>query len=102
MSGGSLNYLYCQEAEELFSLNRIDDMEYAECYLIDRGDLDIAKDIRRLIEYVLSVRNRVEVLQEQLRNVFHAIEWRISADYGDSDLEEELEKYRNRTVVLGG
>lgn len=92
MSGGSLNYLYCKDGDELFGY--VDDLERAEAYLLGIGYLDIAKDVRRLIEYIHAARNRLCVLQEQLADVEHAIEWRLSGDYGDDSLKKALEKYR--------
>lgn len=95
MSGGSLNYLYNRDPGELF--DRVHDLKEVEQELLSRGYTDIARDVRRLIEYVLTAENRISVLAENLRDVFHAVEWRISADYAESTLREHLEKYRNET-----
>ncbi len=65
MSGGSLNYLYCKDPDELY--NYINDMEKAEEFLLKEEYYDVAKDVRRLIEYVIISRNRIEVLQENLK-----------------------------------
>lgn len=94
MSGGSLNYLCFAEMNELF--NRFDDMEYAEEFLLKNGYEDIARDVRRLIEYLKTASNRIGVLQEQLNDVFHAIEWYKSADIGEKSLVARLEEYRNK------
>lgn len=94
MSGGSLNYLCFSEFNELF--NRFDDMEYAEEFLLNNGYEDIARDVRRLIEYLKTARNRIGVLQEQLNSVFHAIEWYKSADIGEESLVKRLEEYRSK------
>lgn len=93
MSGGSLNYLFCKEPEDLF--NHIEDLEEVEFVLLRKGYQDIAKDVRRLIEYLQTAYNRIEVLSTQLNDVFHAVEWWKSADYGESTLREHLEEYRN-------
>lgn len=96
MSGGSLNYLcYCQ-TNELF--NRIGDLEEAEEYLLKCGYKDIARDVRRLIEYLLSAENRISTLFEQLSEVLHAIEWHMSADYGEDTAKKVLEQYRGTNV----
>lgn len=92
MSGGSLNYLYVREPWDLFS--RIDDIEKVERELIHRNYPDIAKDVRRLIEYVQTAENRIGILAAQLRDVFKAVEWNLSGDTSDKTLKEELEKYR--------
>ena len=92
MSGGSLNYLCYKEPEELF--HYIEEMEMVEQELICQGAQDIARDVRRLIEYVKSAENRISVLSEQLNDIFHAVEWYQSADYGENTLQEHIEKYR--------
>lgn len=94
MSGGSHNYLCYAETHELLEGYRIRDMEEMEQCLIVMGYVDIAKDVRRLIEYCLSAENRIGVLFEQLENVFHDIEWNHSADIGNETLIKTLEKYR--------
>ena len=94
MSGGSLNYLYCKEPYELFEAGRVADLEEAAAVAYNAGYKDIAKDIYRLAEYIKSANIRVEVLHEQLSDVLHAVEWYLSADYGDSNLREHLDAYR--------
>lgn len=94
MSGGSLNYLYCKDAEDLFQ--HYEDLKYAEQVLIDRGYMDIAKDVRRLLEYLYTAQNRIDVLNDQLKDVFYAIEWCASSDIGEEDLIKYLEEYRNK------
>ena len=92
MSGGSFSYLYCKEPEELF--NHIGTLEEMETALRHLGAKDIARDTRRLIEYVESAKNRIEVLQANLRDVFHAVEWYHSADYGRDSVEKAFARYR--------
>ena len=92
MSGGSLNYLCYAKTSSLF--DRINDMEYVEKTLLEHGYKDIAADVRRLIEYCISAENRITVLFDNLNDVFHAVEWYRSADYGEDCLIEHLEAYR--------
>ena len=94
MSGGSLGYLYCKEPEDLF--NRLDVLLDAETYLIQHGYEDIASDVRRLIEYIQTARIRIGVLHKNLADVFHAIEWHLSADYGEDTAKRVFEEYRNK------
>ena len=95
MSGGSFNYLCYAETHELLEHYRISDMEVMEQKLIAMGYVDIARDVRRLIEYCKSAENRISVLFEQLEGVFHDIEWNRSGDIGDENLIKTLERYRN-------
>lgn len=94
MSGGSLNYLYLKDPDELYA--HLNDLKEAEKFLLKEGYLDVAKDVRRLIEYVITSRNRIEVLQENLKEVFKSIEWYTSSDSGKDRVERAVEAYRNR------
>ena len=92
MSGGSHNYLYRAEMPDI--INRTADMLDMEKALIQEGYPDIARDVRRLIEYCLSAENTIGILFAKLEDVFHAIEWYHSADYGRDTLIDHLEAYR--------
>lgn len=92
MSGGSFGYLCYTQMPDV--LNRTTDMEEMEQVLIKMGYTDIAKDVRRLIEYCKSAEIRISVLFEQLKEVFRAIEWKVSGDINEDDLIKKLEKYR--------
>ena len=92
MSGGSFNYLYCKEPEEL--LNCIWDIEDMAEELTKMNYLDVAADMTRLAEYIKSARIRIGVLSEQLRPVMKAVEWYKSADIGEDSLKKAIEKYR--------
>ena len=92
MSGGSHNYLCYAEMPDI--IGRTADMKEMEQNLIELGYIDIAKDVRRLIEYCKSAQIRIGVLFEQLEDVFHDVEWYHSADIGKETLIERLEQYR--------
>ena len=94
MSGGSLCYLFCKEPEDLFDESTIYYLEKAEQYLLRNDAVDVAKDVRRLIEYVISAKNRIEVMQENLKEVFKAIEWYESGDSGKDRVERAIAVYR--------
>lgn len=92
MSGGSHDYLCYAFMPDVIS--RTADMQEMEQTLIEMGYIDIAKDVRRLIEYCKSAEIRIDVLFDQLKDVFHDIEWYHSADIGEETLIETLERYR--------
>lgn len=94
MSGGSLNYLYTKEPSNVFDWDYIDELELVEEELLKRGAKDIAKDVRRFIEYIRTAENRISLLQEQLSDIFHAVEWRLSGDFGEDDLQKSIQSYR--------
>ena len=92
MSGGSYDYLYCKEPEELFSKSTdIDDMAYT---LEKLNYLDVACDMRRLSEYIKSANNRIEVLSKQLKPIMKAVEYYEDCDISAEGLKKEIEKYR--------
>lgn len=99
MSGGSYGYLCYKETAELFGCSCLENMEEMETALLRMGYKDIAQDVRRLIEYIHSAENRIGVLHEQLADVFHAIEWYDSGDYGKDQMLKALESYRQGKEV---
>ena len=94
MSGGSYDYLFCKESDELFTSHNVRILEEMEQNFIKLGFIDVAKDFRRLIEYIKSANNRVEVLSSQLNGMMHDIEWYDSGDIGADTLAERVEQYR--------
>lgn len=96
MSGGSYDYLFCKETCELFNYSNIRTLEEMESRFLGLGYDDIAKDFRRLIEYIKSANNRVEVLGNQLNGLMHDIEWYDSghAFEGRADQYENLRAMR--------
>ena len=92
MSGGSFDYLYCKEPEELFE--HVTYIEEMSEIALKMGYEDIALDLTRLAEYIKSAKIRVTVLQEQLKDVMRDIEWYESCDIGEDSLKERFEKYR--------
>lgn len=97
MSGGSFNYLYCKDIEDLMNSER--DLADMREILIKYGYEDIAKDAQRLIEYIKSAKCTIGTLAEMLEPVFHAVEWYESADYSKETMIKVLEKYRNKESV---
>ena len=97
MSGGSYDYLFCKETCELFNYSNIRTLEEMESRFLGLGYDDVAKDFRRLIEYIKSANNRVEVLGNQLNNLMHDIEWYDSGDIGEDTLARRVEEYRVKT-----
>ena len=94
MSGGSFNYIYCRDAEKLFDSRSIADLASIEEILLQHNEMDVAKDVRRLIEYIKSARNRVEVLHQQLAPVLKAAEWFEDCDVSEDSMRRAIEKYR--------
>ncbi len=98
MSGGSYNYLFTKEPAELLQYYNIEYIEEMADRLMQSGYKDVAKDMQRLAEYCKSANLRISVLSEELSDVMHAIEWRVSGDSGEDSIKNAVEKYRNRGV----
>lgn len=94
MSGGSFGYLCYKDVPELMEPSSISNLEIMVQHLQLYGYEDIARDTQRLIEYIRSASIRIEVLSENLNDVFHAVEWHESGDFGRETMIAELEKYR--------
>nr|DAZ41551.1 MAG TPA: hypothetical protein [Caudoviricetes sp.] len=99
MSGGSWGYLYSREVDELVQCGSIELLEEMADYLNSSGYKDVAKDVRRLVEYIKSARIRIETLHEMLSPVFKAVEWYDSADWSKERVDAAIEEYRNGKVA---
>lgn len=95
MSGGSFGYLCYKDVNELMEPSSISNLEIMVQHLQLYGYEDIARDTQRLIEYIQSASIRIEVLSENLNDVFHAVEWHESGDISRETMIERLENYRN-------
>lgn len=93
MSGGSYDYLYCKDTEEL--LDKANDIDDMAATLIKMGHLDVAKDMTRLAEYIRSAYIRIDTLSQQLKPIMKAVEWYESNDIGADGLQKAVDKYRN-------
>lgn len=94
MSGGSYNYLcYALDLDDLISkrgdlremADRLAGLGYAE---------DAAKETEELLVFLNQWSVRAEVRMKRLSDVWKAIEWWDSSDYGEDDVHEALAKYR--------
>lgn len=95
MSGGSWNYLFCKDIDELMNGSSTELLQDMVDRLNSAGFKDVAKDTQRLVEYIKSARIRIETLFEALSPVFKAVEWFDSGDWGKETLNNEILKYRN-------
>lgn len=95
MSGGSFNYLYCKNPNEVFAaVNDVEDM--AEI-LVKMGYLDVARDMMRLSEYIRTAYNRIDVLSTQLKPVMKAVEWYEDSDISEDSMKKTIDIYRGDT-----
>ena len=95
MSGGSWDYLYSKDIDELMNGSSTELLQDMVDRLNSAGFKDVAQDTQRLVEYIKSASIRIETLFETLSPVFKAVEWFDSGDWGEETLNNEILKYRN-------
>ena len=95
LSDGSFGYLCYKDVPELMNPSCISELESMVQHLQEYGYEDIARDTQRLIESIQAASIRIEVLSENLNEVFHAVEWHESGDIRRDTMIAQLEKYRN-------
>lgn len=96
MSGGSLNYLCFCESSELFYCK--EEIETVEHYLQEKGYNDVAKDCRKLIYTLEASEKEISALSQKLNTIFYIVEWILSGDKIQKDLDEYIRKnYRERS-----
>jgi hypothetical protein len=93
MSGGSYNYLFAKDADDLLQsagdlremANRLVGLGYAE---------DAATETEELVTIVNQFRVRAQVRMHRLAAVWHAVEWWDSCDAGEEGVKDALAAYR--------
>lgn len=58
------------------------------------NQIDVARDMRRLSEYIKSAYNRVDVLAAQLKPIMKAVEYYEDCDISEERLKATVEEYR--------
>ena len=93
MSGGSYDYLYSKDVEDLLHTqetiqnmaDRLAGLGYAS---------DAAKETQELLLTLRQFENRISAMKERLSDVWHSVEWWDSCDSGEDGVKNALEKYR--------
>lgn len=92
MSGGSYNYLFTKDPEELVS--RRDDLEAMRNRLVELGATDVAAAVEEIAATITSYRHEVEWRMAKVADVLQAVEWLDSNDWGEDQMREAIAKYR--------
>lgn len=96
MSGGSYNYLCERWTEDLLAFRGGDDLTRMIARLKEiRGAEDAAADAERLRSVIIQAHVDVARWQDRLRDVFKAVEWRDSCDWGEDQAMEYVTAYRS-------
>ena len=98
MSGGSFNYLYSKEAEEWLSGNLDETAEDMRAELTELGYDDAAKAVGEILARGMEIRRAIDddlgTRTWRLRDVFKAVEWYRSADWGLDRVKDAVEDWR--------
>ena len=93
MSGGSYNYLCYADFPDICS--KISDLEDMRDRLLALGYMDSAEETEGVILMIKSFRVRIEARIKRLNEIWQAVEWKDSGDWGMENIEEAIKKYRD-------
>ena len=91
MSGGSWNYMYSKEVDDI--LNMGSDLEEMKNRLEKEGALLVANDIKSLlsvIDVIQSHKDDADEILSRIRMVMKSLEWWDSSDWGKEQFDREV------------
>jgi lipoate-protein ligase A len=95
MSGGSFNYLYGKDAEEIYNEALLDDFEKMLDVLLSEYDSpnrrEIHSKLRGAYDLMITAKKLIgsaDILMQDYKDVMKAIEWHTSYDIGKDRVEE--------------
>lgn len=94
MSGGSYNYLCRKGSDDLMSGSHGEDLERMRDRLLEEGAIDAAAQTDAVLATVKMATELVRMRADALRDVWQAVEWIDSCDWGPDSLDAALAKYR--------
>ena len=94
MSGGSYKYMCFKSDDELFSYEYIQELEKMVDRLTESGYEDVAREAEELLLTIKQSKVRCNTMHDRLSDVFKAVEWLDSGDYGMQTFEESIKEYR--------
>lgn len=93
MSGGSYNYLCFADGSDV--LTKLGDLQ-SMADRLDEVCPEAAGETRALFAGPKSLRAELEERLKRLTDLWYAVEWRDSGDWGDAQLAEAVEKFRTQ------
>lgn len=93
MSGGSFDYLYVKSIDELMAYDGNLDMMADKLATLGYAE-DAARETTEFLMELRAGRIRLETMQRRLSDLWKAVEWWVSGDYGEDAVKEALAKYR--------
>lgn len=92
MSGGSYDYLCDKYSEELFDCFTM--LRKMSGRLLELGYDDAAKDTITLLTIMTGMLKTIDVRADRIREVWKAVEWYDSSDWGLEEVVDAIQKYR--------
>lgn len=92
MSGGSFNYL-CHAYDFGDRRGDIEEMAKAIAEYKHPYASVLARDTRKVVAFLKAA----DTLAERLREVWHDVEWHHSNDYGEDQVLQAIQEYRERS-----
>jgi len=97
MSGGSWDYLYCKDVDELVQrdemlqgmADRLAGLGYAD---------DVARETQELVLILRQFKNHARVIADRLSPIWRAVEWWDSSDTVEEDFKTALAAYRKASA----
>lgn len=103
MSGGSFNYLCFKDAEDIFGYSGREELRrMVEELQAMPGAEDVAADAATALAIVDYQTLRLQAHLDHLHEVFKAVEWWRSCDYGEDDVKEAIAAYRGEKEATDG
>lgn len=96
MSGGSFNYLCCKDAEQLLAGGCSSELVEMRDKLREIGAIDAAGQTDAIIATIAEARALVGIRVEALKEIWKAVEWVESLDWGPERIEKALSKFRGK------
>lgn len=102
MSGGSYNYLYAHPQGDLEARRGSIEAMRNRLAGLEADRVPGAARAARLTRYVLIHLDLAEQKAQELADVWHAIEWWDSCDYGEEDVRKALTDWLDKTDPTHG
>lgn len=94
MSGGSFDYLYSQEPEQLITGGFGDELERMAEWLSDHNAEDAAIETLGILYSINHIRTRLQVRLSRMTSIWRTVEWIESADMSVEQFPAALAEYR--------
>lgn len=93
MSGGSFDYLYIKDAHRV--VDSESDVQQMYDWLKDHGYADAMLHTGLVLQAIQLLDQRID----RMRDVWQAVEWCCSSDWGEDQVKEAIDKWRDSLLA---